>query len=115
VKTFLRDEVACQIARDTTLDGYFVDLTGNSPFSQSSLWVLLAAIWDFYTIMAEAGLYPFSNPMCSLLLQRWKHERIKQIDNASAPDQAGIRGETWTDTLQNRAKSIPMNNIGEIY
>jgi integrase len=100
VKAFLCDEVACQIARDTALDGYFVDLTGNSPFSQSSLRVLLAAIRDFYAVMAEAGLYPFLNPMCSLLLQRWKRERIKQIDNAGAPDQAGIRGETWTDTHQ---------------
>jgi integrase len=100
VKTFLHDEVACQIARDTALDGYFVDLTGASPFSQSSLRVLLAAIRDFYAVMAEAGLYPFPNPMCSVLLQRWKRERIKQIDNAGAPDQAGIRGETWTDTHQ---------------
>lgn len=100
VRAFLRDEVLCQISRDTTLDGYLVDLTGSSPVSQSSLRVLLAAIRDFYAVMAEAGLYPFPNPMCSSLLQRWKRERIKQIENAGAPDHAGIRGETWAETQQ---------------
>ncbi len=100
MRAFLRDEVVCQISRDTTLDGYLVELTGNSPVSQSSLRVLLAAIRDFYTVMAEAGLYPFPNPMCSPLLQRWKRERIKHIENGGAPDHAGIRGETWTETQQ---------------
>ncbi len=100
IRAFLRDEVVCQISRDTTLDGYLVELTGNSPVSQSSLRVLLAAIRDFYAVMAEAGLYPFPNPMCSPLLQRWKRERIKHIENAGAPDHAGIRGETWTETQQ---------------
>src|SRR2546429_2388958 len=75
IRAFLRNEVVCQISRDTTLDGYMVELTGNSPVLQSSLRVLLAAIRDFYAVMAEAGLYPFSNPMCSPLLQRWKRER----------------------------------------
>jgi len=100
IRAFLRDEVVCQISRDITLDGYLVELTGNSPVSQSSLRVLLAAIRDFYAVMAEAGLYPFPNPMCSPLLQRWKQERIKHIENAGAPDHAGIRGETWTETHQ---------------
>ena len=100
IRAFLRDEVVCQVSRDTTLDGYMVELTGNSPVSQSSLRVLLAAIRDFYAVMAEAGLYPFPNPMCSPLLQRWKRERIKHIENAGAPDHAGIRGETWTETQQ---------------
>ena len=40
IRAFLRDEVVCQISRDTTLDGYMVELTGNSPVSQSSLRVL---------------------------------------------------------------------------
>jgi site-specific recombinase XerD len=100
IRAFLRDEVVCQVSKDTTLDGYLVELTGNSPVSQSSLRVLLAAIRDFYVVMAEAGLYPFPNPMCSPLLQRWKRERIKQIENAGAPDHAGIRGVTWGETQQ---------------
>src|SRR5438128_9116293 len=30
IQAFLRDKIACQVSRDTKLDGYFVDLTGNS-------------------------------------------------------------------------------------
>lgn len=98
MKAFLRDDAACQIQRDTALDGYFVALTKDSPFSQSSLRVLLAAIRDFYAVMAEAGLYPYANPMCSQLLQQWKRERMKSIANSGAPDHAGIRSESWHET-----------------
>ncbi len=98
VKAFLLEDVACQVSRDTTLDGYRVELTGTSPLSQSSLRVLLAAIRDFYAVMAEAGLYAYANPMCSQLLQHWKRERMKSIANSGAPDHAGIRPESWHET-----------------
>ena len=98
VKAFLLDDLSCEVSRDTTLDGYRLTLTGSSPLSASSLRVLLAAIRDFYAVMSEAGLYAYANPMCSQMLQRWKHERMKSIANSGAPDHAGTRSESWHET-----------------
>jgi integrase len=98
VKEYLLQDVACHVGRDTTLDGYRIDLTGASPLAESSLRVLLAAIRDFYAVMIEAGLYAYTNPMCSELLRRWKREHIKSLANSGAPDHAGIREETWQKT-----------------
>jgi hypothetical protein len=98
VKAFLCDDVACLVSRDTTLDGYRVELTGNSPLAHSSLRVLFAALRDFYAVMQEAGLYAFANPLCSEMLLRWKHERTRHLANSGAPDHAGIREEPWSET-----------------
>jgi hypothetical protein len=98
VKAFLLEDIGCSVSPDMALDGYHLTLTGRSPLSQSSLRVLLAAIRDFYAVMAEAGLYAYANPMCSQMLQRWKQERMKSIANAGAPDHAGIRSESWHET-----------------
>lgn len=98
VKAFLLQEVSCQIGRDTVLDGYRIELTSASPLAHSSLRVLLAAIRDFYAVMIDAELYPYTNPMCSGLLHQWKREHIKRLSNSGAPDQAGIREETWQET-----------------
>src|SRR5260370_42299007 len=95
IKTFLQEEVACKTTPDSTHDGYQLDLTSASPLSQYSIAVLLAAIQDFYAVMAEAGLYAFANPMCSTLLQQWKRERIKDLASSGAPDRAAPLGETW--------------------
>lgn len=100
VKDFLLHDASCRVKRDTDLDGYRIDLTGASPLAQSSLRVLLAAIRDFYAVMIEAGLYVYTNPMCSELLQRWKREHIKSLANSGAPDHAGTREETWQETNQ---------------
>lgn len=101
IQAFLREEVACFVARDQDADGYRVQLTGNSPLAQSSLQVLFAALRDFYLIMRDAGLYGYENPMRSEVLRKWKRERIHHIANAGAPDHAGIRGESWEQTWQN--------------
>jgi len=101
VKEFLREEVACLVARDQDADGYRVQLSGDSPLSQSSLRVFFAALRDFYLVMADAGLYAYDNPMRSELLRKWKRERMRQIANAGAPDHAGVRGESWEETWQN--------------
>ena len=98
IKAFLQDEVACKVSPDSTYDGYQLNLTGASPLSQSSMIVLLAAIRDFYAVMAEAGLYAFANPMCSTVLQQWKREHIKNLASSGAPDRAGTREETWQET-----------------
>jgi integrase len=98
VKAFLCDEVSCLVSRDATLDGYRVGLTGNSPLAHSSLRVFLAALRDFYAVMQEAGLYAFANPLCSEMLLRWKRERIRHHANGGAPDHAGIRKETRSET-----------------
>jgi len=98
VKAFLLEDISCEVSRDTALDGYRIALTGSSPLSQSSLRVLLAAIRDFYAVMAEAELYAYANPMCSELLQRWKRERMKSVANCGAPDHAGTRSESWHET-----------------
>src|SRR6266849_2480540 len=79
IKAFFQEEVACKVSPDSTHDGYHLDLTGASPLSQASTVVLLAAIRDFYAVMAEAGLYAFANPMCSTVLQQWKREHIKNL------------------------------------
>jgi hypothetical protein len=68
VKAFLRDEVACRVAPDRDAEGYSMQLSGASPLAQSSLRVLCAALRDFYVVMADAGLYAYSNPMRSELL-----------------------------------------------
>lgn len=98
VKAFLLEDLSCEASPDRVLDGYRLTLTGSSPLSASGLRVLLAALRDFYAVMAEAGLYGYANPMCSQMLQRWKQERIKAIANAGAPDHAGIRSESWHET-----------------
>lgn len=98
VKAFLLDDVGCRVSRDAALDGYHVVLTGDSPLCPSSMNVLLAAIRDFYSVMAEAGLYVYPNPMCSQMLQRWKREHLKSLANSGAPDHAGTREESWQET-----------------
>lgn len=101
VQAFLREEVVCFVARDQDTDGYRVQLTRHSPLAQSSLQVFFAALRDFYLIMHDAGLYAYDNPLCSELLGKWKRERMRHIANAGAPEQAGIRGESWERTWQN--------------
>ena len=100
VKAFLLEDISCEVSRDAALDGYRLTLTGSSPLSASSLRVLLAAIRDFYAVMAEAGLYAYANPMCSQMLQRWKRERMKSVANRGAPEHAGVRSESWHETNQ---------------
>jgi Phage integrase family len=98
VKAFLRDEVVCQVTPDMDADGYRIQLSGASSLAQSSLRVLCAALRDFYTVMADAGLYAYINPMRSELLIAWKREYLKQVRNAGAPEHAGIRGETQEES-----------------
>jgi hypothetical protein len=86
------------VGRDTALDGYRITLTRCSPLSASSLRVLLAAIRDFYAVMAEARLYAYENPMRSELLEQWKRAHMKTIANGGAPDRAGTRSECWHET-----------------
>src|SRR5207244_12146761 len=43
---------------------------------------------------ARVPLYPFENPMYSLMLRRWRREHLRAVANAGAPDLAGIRSET---------------------
>ena len=100
IKAFLREEVACQVAPDQDMDGYRVQLSGTSPLAPSSLRVFFAALRDFYTVMAEAGLYTYDNPMRSKLLSAWKREHVKSVANHGAPEHAGIRGETWEESRQ---------------
>jgi integrase len=98
VKAFLSEEVACFVTRDQDVDGYHVQLTSNSPLSQSSLRVFFAALRDFYLVMHEAGLYAYENPMRSELFSKWKRERMRHIAHAGAPDHAGIRSEERENT-----------------
>lgn len=100
LQAFLREEVACFVARDQDTDGYQVQITGNSPLAQSSLRVLFAALRDFYLIMQDAGLYAYENPMHSEVLRKWKRERMRHVANAGAPEHAGIRSASWEQTRQ---------------
>ncbi len=98
VKVFLRNEVACKVTPDKDAEGYHMQLSGASPLAESSLRVLCAALRDFYAVMADAGLYAYSNPMRSELLSAWKREHLKQVRNAGAPEHAGIRGEAQEES-----------------
>src|SRR6266516_6777993 len=96
---FLRSDVGCQIG-PAPQDGYLVETTGASPLSKSSLGVLLAALTSLYDVLADAGYYPFPNPMRSERLAALKREHLRQVKNAGAPDHAGIRSETHQETNQ---------------
>ncbi len=100
LREFLLERLSCQVRPDREREGYWVALSGTSLLSQSGLGVLLAAIRDFYQVMSEAGYYPYVNPLISQLLQKWRRERMRLIANAGAPDHAGIRGESWEESMQ---------------
>jgi integrase len=96
---FLRIDVSCQIG-PAPEDGYHIETTGASPLSKSSLGVLLAALTSLYDSLADAGYYPFQNPMRSERLMTLKREHLRQVKNAGAPDHADIRSETHKETNQ---------------
>jgi hypothetical protein len=96
---FLREDAGCLVAPDTTReDGLFVETTGRSPLAKSSLGVLLAALRSLYDTLIAAGYYPYQNPMQNERMIALKREHIRQIKNAGAPNEAGIRAETWSQT-----------------
>lgn len=105
---FLRDDVGCLVGPDSQrVDSLFVQTTGASPLSKSSLGVLLAALTSVYDTLIGAGYYAYQNPMRSERMIQLKQEHLHQIKNAGAPDHAGIRSETRAET--NRA--FPTNQF----
>ncbi len=105
---FLRDDVGCLVGPDSHReDGLFVETTGASPLSKSSLGVLLAALTSVYDTLIGAGYYAYRNPMRSERMVMLKQEHLRQVKNAGAPDHAGIRSETRAET--NRA--FPTNQF----
>jgi hypothetical protein len=76
-----------------------------------SLALFLAADRDLYEVLIEGewdshanahrSYYAYANPMYSEVLRRWKRDHIRFVQNAGAPDWAGIRGESRT-TSQHR-------------
>lgn len=105
---FLRDDVGCQVSPDSKReDSLCVVTTGTSPLSKSSLGVLLAALTSLYDELGTARYYPHPNPLRSEKMIALKREHIRQVKNAGAPDHAGTRGESWSET--NRA--FPTNRF----
>jgi integrase len=105
---FLRDDLGCQVGADGQReDDWCAKTTGASPLSKSSLGVLLAALTSVYDILISAGYYAYRNPMRSERLLQLKQEHLRQVKNAGAPDDAGIRSETRAET--NRA--FPTNQF----
>ncbi len=105
---FFREDVACLVSPDSEReDGLYIQTTGSSPLSKSSLGVLLAALTSLYDTLIAAGYYAYQNPLRSERMLALKREHIRQIKNAGAPDHAGIRGESWQET--NRA--FPTNKF----
>ncbi len=105
---FLREDVACFVAPGGSgEDAWFVETTGHSPLSKSSLGVLLAALTSLYDTLIAAGYYVYPNPLRSQEMLALKREHIGLVKNAGAPDDAGIRGESWQET--NRA--FPTNRF----
>lgn len=96
---FLREDVACLVAPDPQREeNLLVETTGSSPLSKSSVGVLLAALSSVYEVLIAAGYYIYPNPLRSERLISLRREHLRQVKNAGAPDQAGIRGETWQET-----------------
>ena len=99
---FLRDDMKCLVAPDAKREeSLLVETTGGSPLSKSSLGVLLASLKNLYDTLIEAGYYVHSHPLRSVQMIALKQEHLRQVKNAGAPDRAGIRGESWSET--NRA------------
>ena len=95
---FFREDVACQVSPSSKSDGYQVETTGHSPLSTSSLGVLLTALTSLYDVLKAAGYYPYTNPLRSESLLALKHEHLRGVQNAGAPDHAGIRSETRAES-----------------
>lgn len=105
---FLREDAACFVTPGGNgEDAWFVETTGKSPLAKSSLGVLLAALTSLYDTLIAAGYYAYPNPLRSQRMVALKREHIRQVKNAGAPDDAGIRGESWQET--NRA--FPTNQF----
>jgi integrase len=100
--------VKCLVAPDARREGGLqVETTGSSPLSKSSLGVLLAALTNLYDTLIGLGYYIYPNPLRSERMIALKREHIGKLKNAGAPDSAGIRGESWSET--NRA--FPTNQF----
>ncbi len=97
VRQFLRADLHCLVpaASKTAFDTYIVRATAATPLTDSSLKVLLAALRHFYEVMREQHLYAYPNPMQSQVLAAWRRERAHVVENAGAPNTAGVRGIPW--------------------
>ncbi len=111
---FLRNGVGCQVG-PAPEDGYHVETTGASPLSKSSLGVLLAALTNLYETLADAGYYPFQNPMRSERLAALKQGHLRQVKNVGAPDHAGIRGETHRETNHTYLTTFFQQKRGKVW
>jgi integrase len=102
-------EAGCAL-RAGRVEGWFVQATNRSPISANGLHLLVAALRSFYTVMQRGvfdsqdqryhPLYAFDNPMYSRVLITWRSEHRKWIRNAGAPDHAGIRSESRSDSAR---------------
>ena len=102
-------EAGCAL-QSGRVDGWFVQATNRSPMSASGLHLLIAGLRSFYTVMQRGvfdaqdqryhPLYAFDNPMYSQVLVAWRSEHRKWIRNAGAPDHAGIRSESRSDSAR---------------
>ncbi len=92
---FLRQELHCTVSPDTDLDGFRYAVTKETPVSESTLRGIVAALRDFYRLMRRAGYYAHENPFESALLRELNRVRARALENAGAPDHAGIRSEPW--------------------
>jgi len=105
---FFREDVACFVSPDSEReDGLYIETTGSSPLSKSSLGVLLAAITSLYDALIVVGYYVYQNPLRSERMIALKRDHLRQVKNAGAPDHAGTRGESRAET--NRA--FPTNQF----
>ena len=102
-------EAGCAL-RPGRVEGWFVQATNRSPISANGLHLLIAALRSFYTVMVRGvfdpqdqryhPLYAYDNPMYSKVLVAWRSEHRKWIRSAGAPDHAGIRSESRTDSAR---------------
>ncbi len=91
---FHRDRLGCLIQPGDDGEGVEIVPTRETPFCDSTLRVLRAALRDMYLVMRDEGLYAFSNPLSSEVLMALKRDQLRSLANRGAPDYAGIREET---------------------
>jgi hypothetical protein len=94
VIVYRREELHVRVKEDA-LDGVVVDLTARTPIAASTLRRTFSALRDLYETLRQPdlALYAHLNPMVSQVRADLAQLRLRAIENAGAPDHAGIRSE----------------------
>jgi hypothetical protein len=113
ITQFLQEGLACAVRPDRDHEGMLWEPSAATPLSESSVRGFLAAARDFYDTMIDAGYYRFPNPLRSALLVHEKQEWLRSIENAGAPEHAGIKDASWEEYRQHPTAFFRQTNATE--